>query len=66
MTSHELSGREHVDESALRRIVLPLDGSPVAERALPYAEALAKLLRAPLHLVRVIDPLHPGLSLIHI
>src|SRR5215212_8914231 len=54
--------QEHHSEnvSAFRRIVLPLDGSPVAEHALPYAEALAKLLSAPLHLVQVIDPLHPG------
>lgn len=53
-------GDQQADTAAFRRIVLPLDGSPVAERALPYAEALAKLLGAPLHLVRVIDPLHPG------
>jgi nucleotide-binding universal stress UspA family protein len=38
-----------------RRIVVPLDGSELAEQALPQAEALAQLTRAPLHLVRVID-----------
>jgi nucleotide-binding universal stress UspA family protein len=41
-----------------RRIVVPLDGSELAERALPHAEAVAHLTHAPLHLVRVIDPTH--------
>lgn len=38
------------------RILVPLDGSKLAERALPAAEELARLMHAPLHLVRVIDP----------
>lgn len=38
-----------------RRIVVPLDGSELAERALPEAEGLARLTGAPLHVVRVID-----------
>lgn len=38
-----------------RRIVVPLDGSDVAEAALPQAEGLAKLTGAPLLLLRVID-----------
>jgi nucleotide-binding universal stress UspA family protein len=38
------------------RILVPLDGSKVAERALPAAEELGRLMRAPLHLVRVVDP----------
>ena len=38
-----------------RRIVVPIDGSELAERALPQAEALARLAGAPLHLVRVVD-----------
>ena len=37
------------------RIVVPLDGSELAEKALPPAEELARLANAPLHLVRVID-----------
>src|SRR5690348_10710233 len=45
------------------RLVLPLDGSLAAEQALPHAEALAQHLDAPLHLVRVIDPLQPGAPL---
>lgn len=38
-----------------RRIVVPLDGSELAERALGDAEELARLTNAPLHLVRVVD-----------
>jgi nucleotide-binding universal stress UspA family protein len=38
-----------------RRIVVPLDGSELAERALPDALQLAELAQAPLHLVRVVD-----------
>jgi nucleotide-binding universal stress UspA family protein len=38
-------------------IVVPLDGSPVASGALPHAMAIARRLRAPLHLVRVVQPL---------
>ena len=39
-----------------QRIVVPLDGSRVAEQALPDATELARLLSVPLHLVRVVDP----------
>lgn len=46
------------DAVSYRRIVVPLDGSSLAEQALPHAEALAQLTHAPLHLVRVIDPTH--------
>jgi nucleotide-binding universal stress UspA family protein len=37
------------------RIVVPLDGSEVAERALPHALSLARAIRAPVHLIRVVD-----------
>jgi nucleotide-binding universal stress UspA family protein len=37
------------------RLIVPLDGSDLAERALPQAQELARLTGAPLHLVRVID-----------
>jgi nucleotide-binding universal stress UspA family protein len=37
------------------RIVVPLDGSELAERALPAAEDLARLTGAPLHLVRIVE-----------
>lgn len=41
----------------IRSILVPLDGSRFAERALPAAEALARRTRAPLVLVRVHVPL---------
>jgi nucleotide-binding universal stress UspA family protein len=44
------------------RILVPLDGSKLAERALPAAEELARLVRAPLHLVRMVDPAHSNLG----
>jgi nucleotide-binding universal stress UspA family protein len=40
------------------RIVVPLDGSELAERALTHAEEMARLTGGPIHLVRVIDTLH--------
>lgn len=39
------------------RIVIPLDGSAVAEEALDTAREMASLTGSPLHLLRVIDPL---------
>ena len=38
-----------------KRIVVPLDGSELAERALPRATELARLADVPLHVVRVVD-----------
>lgn len=38
-----------------KRVVLPLDGSDLAELAIPHAVQLARLTGADLHLVRVID-----------
>ena len=38
------------------RIIVPLDGSELANQALVQAKELAKQLGAPLHLVRAIDP----------
>jgi nucleotide-binding universal stress UspA family protein len=40
---------------AIQRVVVPLDGSPVAEEALPTAMSLARRLRVPAHLVTAID-----------
>jgi nucleotide-binding universal stress UspA family protein len=37
------------------RIVVPLDGSALAEWALPHAEALARVAGLPLRLIRVVD-----------
>lgn len=38
-----------------KRIVVPLDGSDLAEQALVTAEDLARTTGAPMHLVRVVD-----------
>lgn len=37
------------------RILLPLDGSELAEQAIPQAKELAGLTGAPIHLIRVVD-----------
>ena len=49
----------------VRRIVVPLDGSPLAERALPVATSFARQFQAPVYVVRAIDaatvmPVAPG------
>jgi nucleotide-binding universal stress UspA family protein len=41
--------------TALQRIVVPLDGSALAEQSLPLAVSLASDMNLPLHLVRVVD-----------
>jgi nucleotide-binding universal stress UspA family protein len=43
------------------RIVVPLDGSALAERALPFAEEMSCMTSAPIHLLRVVDPAPNGL-----
>lgn len=40
------------------RVVVPLDGSELAERALPHAVDFAVVATTPLHLVRVVDIAH--------
>jgi nucleotide-binding universal stress UspA family protein len=44
------------------RIVVPLDGSDLAEQAIVTAEGLARSLGSPLHLVRVVDYFSPTFS----
>jgi nucleotide-binding universal stress UspA family protein len=57
---------EDADQSvAVSRIVVPLDGSQIAERALPVASDLAKQIAVPVHVVRAVDaastlPMAPG------
>jgi nucleotide-binding universal stress UspA family protein len=41
--------------SDIRRILIPLDGSPLAEEALPTALALAQRLRVPVRLLTIIE-----------
>lgn len=53
-------GRSPVNPAALERIVVPLDGSPAAERALPLATALADSLSSTLHLVTIDESAEAG------
>jgi nucleotide-binding universal stress UspA family protein len=48
-------GNHPVTSDPVRRIVIPLDGSPGAERALPLATVLARMLSVPVHLVTASD-----------
>src|SRR5690348_6626233 len=43
-----------------RTVIVPLDGSPLAERAVPIATTLASAMRARLSLVRVHNPMPAG------
>jgi nucleotide-binding universal stress UspA family protein len=43
------------DDRIYERIVVPLDGSTLAEEAIAHAETVARATGAPLHLVRVVD-----------
>jgi nucleotide-binding universal stress UspA family protein len=43
------------DTIIYERIVVPLDGSELAEAAMAHAETLARATGAPMHLVRVVD-----------
>jgi nucleotide-binding universal stress UspA family protein len=57
---------EDVDPSVVvSRIVVPLDGSEIAARALPVASEVAKQLAVPVHVIRAVDaasvlPIAPG------
>ena len=46
---------ERPDHVSIQRITVPLDGSVLSEKALPYAVGLAQALDARLHLVRVAE-----------
>ncbi len=48
-----------------KRLVVPLDGSDIAERALAEAENMAGLTQAPIHLVRVVDFSGQGTAVIY-
>lgn len=47
----------------LRRVIVPLDGSPVAEMVLPVVERLSGLLQTRVVLVRIIVPLAGGIEM---
>lgn len=46
-------GEASLEPAVMRRLVVPLFGSPIARAAVPTARSLAKRLRAPLHLLTV-------------
>jgi nucleotide-binding universal stress UspA family protein len=46
-----------------KRVLLPLDGSTMAEQALPYAVEQAERFRSELILLRAISPMLPGTGL---
>jgi nucleotide-binding universal stress UspA family protein len=48
--------------SALRRILVPLDGSPLSEKALPLATQLAERFESELVLLRALDVILPGVG----
>lgn len=48
------AGAHPIEPVSPRRVVVPLDGSPLAEQALPEATKLAKVLGSPIHLVRAV------------
>ena len=43
-------------QPVMRRLVVPLDGSPLSETALPVARSLAQRLALPVRLVTAVDP----------
>ncbi len=48
-----------------KRILVPLDGSPLAERALPVATALARKFEGQIILLRVLDIPTPTTPVFH-
>jgi hypothetical protein len=55
----------HAEEVAMQTIVVPLDGSAVAEQVLPSAQRLAWILGARLHLLLVITDAHKQQLIAH-
>jgi nucleotide-binding universal stress UspA family protein len=49
----------------VQRIVVPVDGSPFAERALPIAAWIARSVVAPMHLVQIVDVDAPAEAAMH-
>jgi nucleotide-binding universal stress UspA family protein len=47
--------RNDIESVDYERIVVPLDGSDLAELALPHAITLARATRIPIHLLRIVD-----------
>lgn len=45
----------------MKTILVPLDGSALAERAIPYAAMCAQLMAAKIHLLRTVNDVNPSL-----
>lgn len=54
--------KERPDHASLQRITVPLDGSELAEKAIPYAVSLTESLGGRLHLVRVAETYRDEIS----
>jgi nucleotide-binding universal stress UspA family protein len=54
--AHPADERRRCPATAIRHVLAPLDGSKLAERALPFAAAVAQAWSARLTLVRVLEP----------
>jgi nucleotide-binding universal stress UspA family protein len=55
-------GRDHkVTDAGFERVLVPLDGSPAAEEALPVARRLASALSIPIQLIRIASPTDDGI-----
>jgi nucleotide-binding universal stress UspA family protein len=52
-----------MEDSMYTRIIVPLDGSKIAEESLPYAQFLGSALKIPLELLAVVDVVEIGLRL---
>ncbi|MCX6024028.1 MAG: universal stress protein [Chloroflexi bacterium] len=55
---HPADGDAPASGGAVTRIVAPLDGSPLAEGALPLVAKMALALKAPVNLVQAVEPVY--------
>lgn len=64
ITTRDLSLRpvSLMEFTMYKRIVVPLDGSEIAETAIIHAEQMATLTNAPIHLIRVLDYASYGMN----
>lgn len=50
---------EHARENNLHRILVPLNGEPSSEFALPFAALIARRLQSDINMFHVLQPMHP-------
>src|SRR3990170_3534963 len=55
-----LPGRAGTTAASIGHILVPLDGSPLAESVLPVAVAVSRAFAAPVTLLHVLEPPHGG------